>query len=126
MPDMFFPMDNMSTRGLNMPNFNVPTQTYDGQPLTSTTPLESSFMKASNDEKTITNQEQISKLTDFNEELKRLNDELTKLTNQERDLLLQKNLTSSQKSMDEATVEYWVKYIEDGNPPPAEPNAAYL
>ena len=126
MPDMFFPIDNTSTSGMNIPNFNVPTQTYDGQPLTSTTPLESSFMKASNDEKTITNQEQISKLTDFNEELKRLNAELAKLANQERDLLLQKNLTSSQQSMDEATVEYWVKYIEDGNPPPAEPNAAYL
>ena len=87
MPDMFFPVDNTSVSGMNIPNFNVPTQTYDGQPLTSTTPLQSSFMKASNDEKTITNQEQISKLTDFNEELKRLNAELTKLANQERDLL---------------------------------------
>ena len=129
MPDMFFPIDNTSISGMNIPNFNVPTQTYDGQPLTSTTPLENAVLKTSNDDKTVTNQQQISKLTDFNEELKRLNAELAKLAKQERDLIIQTNLTNSesqQQNIDEATVEYWIKHIKDGNPPPSEPNAAYL
>lgn len=117
------PTDNTSTAGLNIPNFNIPSSGY------TQAPMEMAMMSANKNDKTVTNQNQISKLTDYNEEIKRLNKELADLSKKEREYLLQSNVSagaSQEENINNSSVEYWVNHIEAGYPPPSEPNQAYL
>jgi hypothetical protein len=128
---LYAPVDNTSTAGYGFADFNpssykTAVNSQNGNP---NDIFSSALNTTNNNEEIVENQGQISKLTDFNEELKRLNAEIAKLANQERELLLQTNAVNSknqQANIDAASVEYWVKHIESGYPPPSEPNQAYL
>jgi hypothetical protein len=128
---LYAPVDNTSTAGYGFADFNA--LDYPVVANSQTGDLNNIYAKAlrdvNNNEQILENQNQISTLTDFNEELKRLNAEIAKLANQERDLLLQTNAINSenqQANIDAASVEYWIQHIEAGYPPPSEPNQAYL